>query len=144
MKSYYDKRAVDPDFVVGQNIWVFTPKTYKRSSRKLLQNYHGPYRVVQKLSPVHNRLRTCSSKPVSSIVHANRMKHFIDPDQRPIDPPTVPPKKCIVLLLAIFHQIVLTPHENRVMQRGMQNQIILLQKNNRSRIKITQMLNQPN
>ena len=71
-------------------VWVFTPKTYKGLSKKLLHNYHGPYRVVEKLSPVHYRLRTCSNKPVSSIVHANRMKHFVDPDQRPIEPPTAP------------------------------------------------------
>lgn len=80
MKAYYDKRAADPDFVEGQQVWVFTPKTYKGLSKKLLHNYHGPYRVVEKLSPVHYRLRTCSNKPVSSIVHANR----------PIEPPTAP------------------------------------------------------
>lgn len=80
MKAYYDKRAADPDFVEGQKVWVFTPKTYKGLSKKLLHNYHGPYRVVEKLSPVHYKLRTCSNKPVSSIVHANR----------PIEPPTAP------------------------------------------------------
>lgn len=50
-------------------------------------NYHGPYRVVERLSPVHFRLRTCSRRPVSSIVHANRMKPFIDPHDRPTEPP---------------------------------------------------------
>ena len=87
MKAYYDQRAAEPDFVEGQKVWVFTPKTYKGLSKKLLHNYHGPYRVVEKLSPVHYRLRTCSNKPVSSIVHANRMKHFVDPNDRPIEPP---------------------------------------------------------
>ena len=27
------------------------------------------------------------NKPVSSLVHANRMKHLVDPDDRPIEPP---------------------------------------------------------
>ena len=76
MKAYYDKRARDPAFQVGQKVWVYTPKTYKGLSKKLLHNYHGPYRVVERLSPVHFRLRTCSNQPVSTIVHANRMKHF--------------------------------------------------------------------
>ena len=82
MKAYYDKQVADPDFIEGQKVWVFTPKTYKGLSKKLLHNYHGPYRVVEKLSPVHYRLRTCSNKPVSSIAHANRMKHFCGP--RPV------------------------------------------------------------
>ena len=90
MKAYYDKRAAEPDFIEGQKVWVFTPKTKKGLSKKLLHNFHGPYRVVEKLSPAHYRLRTCSNKPVMSIVHANRMKHFFDPDDRPIDPPTEP------------------------------------------------------
>lgn len=33
MKAYYDKRAADPDFVEGQKVWVFTPKTYKGLSK---------------------------------------------------------------------------------------------------------------
>ena len=90
MKAYYDKRSAEPDFIEGQKVWVFTPKTKKGLSKKLLHNFHGPYRVVEKLSPVHYRLRTCSNKPITSIVHANRMKHFIDPSDRPIEPPTEP------------------------------------------------------
>lgn len=87
MKTFYDRQARDPTFIEGQKVWVFTPKTYKGLSKKLLHNYHGPYRVVEKLSLVHYRLRTCGNKPVSTIVHANRMKHFVDPNDRPITPP---------------------------------------------------------
>ena len=88
MKTYYDQHAAEPNFVEGHKVWVFTPKTYKGLSKKLLHNYHGPFRVVEKLSPVHYRLRSCTNKPVSSIVHANRMKHFVDPNDRPIEPPS--------------------------------------------------------
>lgn len=90
MKAYYDKRSSEPDFIEGQRVWVFNPKSKKGLSKKLLHNFHGPYRVVEKLSPVHYRLRTCSNKPVTSIVHANRMKHFVDPNDRPIEPPSDP------------------------------------------------------
>ena len=58
MKAYYDRRAAEPNFVEGQKVWVFTPKTKKRRSKKLLPNYLRPYRIVEKLSPVHYRLRT--------------------------------------------------------------------------------------
>ena len=87
MKAHYDARSKSPDFSEGDKVWVFTPKTYKGLSRKLLHNYHGPYRIVEKLSPVHYRLRTCTNKPVSTTVHANRMKLFVDPNERPIVPP---------------------------------------------------------
>ena len=30
-------------------VWVFTPKTYKGLSKKLLHNYHGPYRAAENL-----------------------------------------------------------------------------------------------
>lgn len=58
MKEYYDCSAQEPDFVEGSKVWVYIPKSYKGLSRKLLHNYHGPYRIVEKLSPVHFRLRT--------------------------------------------------------------------------------------
>ena len=87
MKAQYDKNAQEPNFLEGQRVWVFTPKTFKGLSRKLLHNWHGPYRIVEQLSPVHYRLRTCSNRPVTTTVHANRMKTFYDPTDRPIDPP---------------------------------------------------------
>lgn len=90
MKEYYDRTAKEPNFPEGSKVWVYIPKSKKGLSKKLLHNYHGPYRVVDKLSPVHYRLRTCSNKPVSTTVHANRMKLFIDPNDRPIEPPVEP------------------------------------------------------
>lgn len=89
MKAHYDARSKAPDFVEGGKVWIFTPKKYKGLSKKLLHNYHGPYRIVEKLSPVHYRVRTCTNKPVSSTVHANRMKLFLDPNDRPITPPDI-------------------------------------------------------
>ena len=89
MKEYYDQKAKMPTFEVGQRVWVYTPKTKKGRSKKLLHNWYGPYRIVEQSSPVHFRLRTDSNKKVTFAVHANRMKPFVDPDLRPIDPPLV-------------------------------------------------------
>ena len=47
----------------------------------------GPYRVVEKLSPVNFKLRTITDKKVAFSCHANRMKPFVGPNLRPIDPP---------------------------------------------------------
>ena len=43
--------------------------------------------IVEKSSPVHFWLRTDTNKKVTFAVHANRMKPFVDPNLRPIDPP---------------------------------------------------------
>ena len=87
MKDYYDQQAKKPVFEIGQRVWIYTPKTKKGLSKKLLHNWFGPYRIVEQSSPVHFRLRTDTNKKVTFAVHANRMKAFIDPDLRPIDPP---------------------------------------------------------
>ena len=52
-----------------------------------MHNWLGPYRIVEKLSPVHYKLRTITNKKVAFSCHANRMKPFVDPNLRPIDPP---------------------------------------------------------
>ena len=87
MKDYYDHKSKTPNFQIGQSVWVYTPKTKKGLSRKLLHNWFGPYRIVEQSSPVHFCLRTENNKNVTFAVHANRMKPFLDPTLRPIDPP---------------------------------------------------------
>ena len=119
IKRYYDQHASQPNFVEGHKAWVFTPKTCKGLYKKLLHNYHGLFRVVEKLSPVHYRLRSSTNKPVNSIVHANRMKHFVDPNDQPIErlPMTFvmnhfcPRKTCQTIVFNTPRR--LTPSQNR-------------------------------
>ena len=87
MKAYYDLKATPVLYDVGSRVWVYTPKKRKGLSKKLQHNYHGPYRIVAKLSPVHFKLRTLDNRPVSVPVHANRIKPYHDPADRPIEPP---------------------------------------------------------
>ena len=87
MKELYDRTAKEVNFEIGQKVWVYTPKTRKGLSKKLLHCWHGPFRIVKKMSPVHFRLKTMTNKPVRMSVHANRMKVYVDPRDRPIDPP---------------------------------------------------------
>ncbi|XP_044178256.1 uncharacterized protein LOC122960249 [Acropora millepora] len=87
MKAQYDKAAVDAPFEVGQRVWVFTPKPRKGLSKKLRHMWSGPFRICTQLSPVHYQLRTCDNRLVATVVHANRMKPFYDPADRPILPP---------------------------------------------------------
>ena len=62
MKDYYDQKIKEPVFEVGQRVWVYTPRTRKGLSKKLMHNWLGPYRIVEKLSPVHFKLRTSPIK----------------------------------------------------------------------------------
>ena len=89
MKEYYDQKSAPAPYEIGSQVWVYTPKKWKGLSKKLQHNYHGPYRIVTKLSPVHFRLRTLDNRPVSVPVHANRLKPYHDPADRPIESPNV-------------------------------------------------------
>ena len=75
IKEYYDRNARQPLFEIGQRVWIYTPKTKKGLSKKLLYNWFwSVYRMVE-----HYRLRSKNYKKVSFAVHANRMKPFVDP-----------------------------------------------------------------
>ena len=49
MKAQYDLKASPHKFEIGQRVWVYTPKTRKGLSKKLLHHWHGPYRIVRKI-----------------------------------------------------------------------------------------------
>lgn len=87
MKEYHDRRAIVPNYNVGDRVWVFTPRVPTGLSKKLRHLWHVPYRVVEKLSEVHFVLRTCDNRRVAAIIHSNHMKPYCDPAQRPIDTP---------------------------------------------------------
>ena len=52
MEEYYYRNASQPLFEIGQRVWVYTPKTKKGLSKKLLYNWFGPYGIVEQSSPV--------------------------------------------------------------------------------------------
>lgn len=66
----------------------YSPPNKKSFSRKLQHHWHGPFRIIKKLSPVHYHLRAFNTNcEVTTTVHANRLKPVTDPDERPILPP---------------------------------------------------------
>ena len=62
--------------MIGDRVCVYTPKTKKGLSCKLMRYWHGPSRTVEKCSPVHYKLRTCDNRLVSVTVHANWIKPY--------------------------------------------------------------------
>ena len=62
-------------------IRLATARVYQRS-------WHGPYHIVQFLSPVHCILCTLENRRISTTVHVSRLKHYYSPDTQPIRQPT--------------------------------------------------------
>lgn len=87
MKELFDHHSVSPPFTVGDKVWVFCPKNRKGLSKKLAHNYHGLFRIVECLSPVHCVLRATDNRRISSTVHVTRLKRYVDPSARPIRQP---------------------------------------------------------
>ena len=83
MKEIYDRSARDPKFMIGDKVCIYTPKTKKGLSRKLMHHWHEPYRIVENCSPVHYKLRTCDNRLVFVTVHANWIKPYFSSDLRP-------------------------------------------------------------
>lgn len=50
MKGIYDRSARESKFMVGDRVWVYTPKTTKGLSKKLIHQWHGPFRIVRALA----------------------------------------------------------------------------------------------
>ena len=89
MKDLHDGFAEPTKFHLGDRCWVFTPKQKKGVSPKLMHAWHGPYRIVEFLFPVHCVFRALDNRRVSTTVHVSRMKRYIDPADRPTRPPPI-------------------------------------------------------
>ncbi|CAC5393047.1 unnamed protein product [Mytilus coruscus] len=85
-KAFSDKKSVEPDYEIGQTVWVYSPASKVGLSHKLLHPWSGPHRIISKISPVNFKIESCDNKKHQQILHANRIKPFLDPD----DPPDAP------------------------------------------------------
>lgn len=55
---------------------------YTGLSSKLTQHWHGPFRIIEKLSDVSYKLQTFDDKRSVQTVHVNRLKRVVDPEGR--------------------------------------------------------------
>ena len=62
MKTRYDLTTTPVKYDIGQRVWVYTPITRKGLSKKPLHHCHGPYRVIEKCSPVNYKLRNAANR----------------------------------------------------------------------------------
>ena len=87
MKLFYDQSSTFPEYDLGQQVWVFSPKTKHGLSKKLRHIWHGPMRIYKKLFPVTYKVNLPTNSPTATTIHINRMKTGYDPASRPISPP---------------------------------------------------------
>jgi len=72
-KSCYDIRVREQKFQVGDWVWYYYPRRYRRKSPKWQKHYTGPFLVVRVTLPSNYVLqRSLRSKPF--VVHADKLK----------------------------------------------------------------------
>lgn len=69
MKDLHDRFAAPTRFQLGERVWIYTPKNHRGLCKKLAHNWHGPYRIVEFLSPVHCILRAVDNRRISTTAH---------------------------------------------------------------------------
>jgi hypothetical protein len=87
-KQQIDKRSKDPEFRLGQRVLVYNPKIPKGKSAKLHLKWTGPYYITD-FGPSHTfgLHNSKTHKKLTSLIHANRLKPYEDPDDRDEDFP---------------------------------------------------------
>lgn len=75
-------------FKIGDQVWLYIPIVKKGYSRKLYHPWHGPYRIVKKISEFTYIILPCDGSTRREIkVHIARLKPYI---MRTIDIPILP------------------------------------------------------
>jgi len=77
-KAQYDKSHSSFEFKVDDLVLVFTPIKKKGLNPKLMHKYHGPYRIVRKVSALNYECEKLNAKKPSGIqkFHIQRLKPF--------------------------------------------------------------------
>ena len=83
-KKYYDKNSVEPNFEIGDCVYMTDMGKTVGSSPKLRRKYHaGSFIIVQKGSKNSYKLRNVvTDKPVAHTVNGNRLKHCNSPAEK--------------------------------------------------------------
>ena len=81
-KRNYNRKTKDPEYQVGDFVWLYNHQRKPGMCRKLTLPWEGPYMITTKLCDVVYRIqRTPRCKP--KVVHADRLKIYQGPPLRP-------------------------------------------------------------
>jgi hypothetical protein len=86
MRKKSEKVANDPDFKVGDIVYIYEPVVVIGNTTKLARPFAGPYFIIEKPSQLHAKLRRVSDgKLIKNKVHINRLKRGLLRSTEPID-----------------------------------------------------------
>ena len=77
-KSYYDKRARQQKFQVGDSVCLYNPIRRKGHTPKLDKMWHGPYGIVTLIEEVLAEIKQ-SKRSKSTVVHLDTLAHTKKP-----------------------------------------------------------------
>ncbi|VDI75598.1 Hypothetical predicted protein [Mytilus galloprovincialis] len=87
-KTQHDKNVEEPSFYILDKVWLYCTRTPVGLSPKLQRKWTGPYYIAEHIGEYTYRLRKASdNKILKAPVHANRLKKYLDPKNRPTNPP---------------------------------------------------------
>ena len=86
MKLYYDQYAKDHPFKVGHKVWIYNPAVKLGLSNKLCSLWHGPFHLVNQITPVSFKVCNLQGKLQKCSVRLIQMKQYFSYDHSPIDP----------------------------------------------------------
>lgn len=83
-KARHDVSSGAPTYAAGSLVWLWTPSSTPGLSSKLQAKYEGPYRVIERTSPVNYvvepvTLPTDRRRRGRETVHIQRLKPYYDP-----------------------------------------------------------------
>jgi hypothetical protein len=96
-KRNYDIKTSNPDFAIGDQVWVFNPVTPVGRKPKLFKKFAGPYYIVAEVGSFTYLLRhSLTNKLLRHPVNADRLRHYVDrrdfePGVQVAPPPSLDP-----------------------------------------------------
>lgn len=74
--KYYNKKHREVAFNVGDEVLLYAPKAKKGKTKKFLHLWHGPYRIIDQLSPVVYKIESRQGKTVIKTAHVSHLKKY--------------------------------------------------------------------
>ena len=75
-KDLYDRRHRDVQFEVGDLVSLYTPYTQTGLSKKFLPQRIGPFKIIEKLSPLNYTIEDVKNPEIKETVHIRRLNKW--------------------------------------------------------------------
>jgi hypothetical protein len=76
-KQYYDRKAKEREFEADDIVYLFNPATKPGRCAKFRKYWHGPFKILQKVSKLDYRVISMQGR--ESVIHQNRIKRARNP-----------------------------------------------------------------